>query len=376
MFTMHHPPDLGVKVFGADLNTIEDTAIRIERALNDDPRTQPYTRSAFAERLRGGYFLDFNIKRDQAARYGLTIGDIEDVILAAVGGTAVTQTIEGRERYAINLRYARDYREDPETLKRVLVPTPSGAQIPLAQLADLEFVTGPPMLRNEDGQLVGYVFIDVKDSIGIADYVELARQAVGEQVNIPGGYRVEWSGQFKYFERAKATLMVVVPFTVLIIFIMLFINSRSVVESLLILLTVPVSLIGSVWLLYYLDYKLSVAVWVGTIALAGLDAEMGVLMMLYLRMAYDQHLANGTLTNWSQLSDAIVEGAARRIRPKLMTGAALLLGLVPILWSTGTGADVMKRIAAPMVGGIASTLLMVLLLFPALYAVWKGRGLR
>ena len=368
--------NLGVKVFGADLNTIEDTAIRIERALSDDPRTKPYTRSAFAERIRGGYFLDFNIKRDQAARYGLTVGDVEDVILAAVGGTAVTQTIEGRERYAINLRYARDYREDPETLKRVLVPTPSGTQIPLAQLADLEFVTGPPMLRNEDGQLVGYVFIDVKDNIGIADYVELARQAVGEHVKIPGGYRVEWSGQFKYFERAKATLMVVVPFTVLIIFIMLFINSRSVVESMLILLTVPVSLIGSVWLLYFLNYKLSVAVWVGTIALAGLDAEMGVLMMLYLRMAYDQHQANGTLTNWSQLTDAIVEGAARRIRPKLMTGAALLLGLVPILWSTGTGADVMKRIAAPMVGGIASTLLMVLLLFPALYAVWKGRGLR
>ncbi len=367
--------NLGLKVYGADLNVIEDSAVKIERALNDDPRTKPYTRSAFAERLRGGYYVDFNIRREDAARYGLTVGDVEDTILTAIGGVMVTQTVEGRARYAVNLRYARDWREDPETLKRVLVPTPTGAQIPLAQLADLEFVTGPPMLRSEDGQLVGYVFIDVNEKIGLADYVNAARAVIAAQANPPAGYRMAWSGQYQYFERAKERLKFAVPLTLLIIFIMLYMSNRSVVETLLILLTVPVSLTGAIWLLYWLGYKLSVAAWVGMIALAGLDAELGVLMMLYLNIACRQRIADGTLNTFSDLVDAIMEGAARRIRPKLMTGAALLAGLVPILWSTGTGADVMKRIAAPMVGGIATTLLMVLLLYPALFAVWKKRQL-
>ncbi len=367
---------LGIKVFGDDLDTVEATGIRIEQALQADERTAPYTRSVFAERISGGYFLDFDIDRKKIARYGLTIGDVEDVIMVAVGGMTVSETVEGRERYAINLRYARDFRDDPQTLKRVLVPTPGGAQVPLAQLAELNFRTGPPMLRNENGQLVGYVFIDVNDKIGIADYVAAAKQVVQEQANVPPGYRMDWAGQFKYFERAKAKLKVVVPLTLFIVFFMLFLNRKSVVESLIILLAVPFSLIGAVWLLYFLDYNLSVAVWVGMIALAGLDAEMGVLMMLYLGMVYQKRQTEGQLDSRQDLTEVITEGAGRRIRPILMTGMALLLGLLPILWSDGSGADVMKRIAAPMIGGIASALVTVLVLFPAIFAIWRGRGLR
>ena len=367
---------LGIKVFGDDLGGVEATGIRIEQALQNDERTAPYTRSAFAERISGGYFLDFDIDRDKIARYGLTVADVEEVIMVAVGGMTVSETVEGRERYAINLRYARDYRDDPQALKRVLVPTPTGAQIPLAQLAELHFRTGPPMLRNENGQLVGYVFVDVNDKIGIADYVAAAKQVVAEQADVPPGYRLDWAGQFKYFERAKAKLKVVVPLTLFIVFFMLFINRKSVVESLIILLAVPFSLIGAVWLLAWLDYNLSVAVWVGMIALAGVDAAMGVLMMLYLGMAYKQRQTEGRLQTHQDLAAVITEGAGRRIRPMLMTGLALLLGLIPILWSDGTGADVMKRIAAPMVGGIATALVTVLVLFPAIFAIWKGRSLR
>jgi len=367
---------LGIKVFGDDLATIEKTGVEIERALQNDGRTKKYTRSAFAERITGGYFLDFNIDRKKIARYGLTIADVENVIMAAVGGIAVSETIEGRERYAINLRYARDYRDNPESLKRVLVPTPTGAQIPLAQLANIEFVTGPPMLRNEDGQLVGFVFVDVNNKIGIVDYVNLARKVVNERVKVPAGYRLDWAGQFKYFERAKATLIIVVPLTLFIVFFMLFINQKSVIESLIILLAVPFSLIGAIWLLYILDYNLSIAVWVGIIALAGLDAEMGMLMMLYLGMVYKQRKAAGEIISMQDLSAVIIEGAGRRIRPMLMTGMVLLFGLVPILWSDGTGADVMKRIAAPMVGGIISVLFTVLILFPAIFAIWRGFDLR
>ncbi len=366
---------LGIKVFGDDLDAIEATAIRIERALQEDQRTAPFTRSAFAERISGGYFLDFDIDRDKIARYGLTVVDVEEVIMTAVGGQTVSETVEGRERYAINLRYARDFRDDPDALRRVLVPTPTGAQIPLAQLATLNFNTGPPMLRNENGQLVSFVFVDVTNKIGIADYVAMARKVVEEKASIPPGYRLEWAGQFKYFERAKATLYMVIPLTLFIVFFMLFINRKSIMESLIILLAVPFSLIGAVLLIYMLDYNLSVAVWVGMIALAGLDAEMGVLMMLYLGMVYRRREEEGRLRTQQDLLEVIIEGAGRRIRPMLMTGMALLLGLVPILWSDGSGADVMKRIAAPMVGGIVSALITVLIVFPAIFAIWKGTTL-
>jgi Cu(I)/Ag(I) efflux system membrane protein CusA/SilA len=363
---------LGVKVFGSDLTTIERTAIEIERALLADERTAPYTRSAFAERSTGGYFLDFDINRAAAARFGLTIADIETVILAAVGGMPVSEVIEGRERYTILLRYAREYRDNLQALERVLVPTPTGAQIPITQVADMTFRTGPPMVRSEDGQLVGFVFVDVQDSIGIADYVNLAREVVAEQVVIPNGYRLAWAGQFQYFERARATLQLLVPATLFLIFFMLYLHRGVLAETLIIMLSVPFSLTGAVWLLWWLGYNLSVAVWVGMIAVAGLAVELGLLMMVYLDMAYREREVSAP----AALTSAIVEGASRRIRPMLMTGLASFIGLIPILLSTGTGADVMKRIAAPMVGGVVSALVTVLIVFPAIYSIWRGRGLR
>lgn len=363
--------NLGIKVFGDDLKTIESTALAIEQALQQDKRTQPFTRSAFSERLTGGNFIDFVIDRDKIARYGLTVDEVEQVLTAAVGGQTVSRTIEGRERYAINLRYAREFRDNPEALSRVLVPTPGGAQIPISQLASLEFISGPPMLRNEDGFMVSFVLVDVKDT-GIADYVDLAKQVVQGEVALPPGVRLEWAGQYKYFEQAKAELSMLVPLTLAIVFLMLFLNHGSIGESLIIMLTIPFSLIGAVWLLYWLDYNLSVAVWVGMIALAGFAAEMGVLMTLYLDMSYRKRSTENCLQTQQDLTEAIVEGAARRIRPKLMTGITTLIGLTPILWQTGTGADVMKRIAAPMVGGIVSTLIVALIVFPALYSYWKS----
>ncbi len=367
--------NLGIKVFGDDLKTIESTSLAIEQALQQDKRTQPFTRSAFSERLTGGNFIDFVIDRDKISRYGLTVDDVEQVLTAAVGGQTVSRTIEGRERYAINLRYAREFRDNPEALSRVLVPTPGGAQVPISQLASLEFISGPPMLRNEDGFMVSFVLVDVKDT-GIADYVDLAKQVVQDEVALPPGVRLEWAGQYKYFEQAKAELSMLVPLTLAIVFLMLFLNHGSIGESLIIMLTIPFSLIGAVWVLYLLDYNLSVAVWVGMIALAGLAAEMGVLMTLYLDLSYRKRSAENRLQTQQDLTEAIVEGAARRIRPKLMTGITTLIGLTPILWQTGTGADVMKRIAAPMVGGIVSTLIVALIVFPAIYSYWKGWELR
>jgi len=366
---------LGIKVFGDDLATIESAALRIEQALQQDERTRAFTRSAFAERLTGGYYLDFTIDRDKIARYGLTVDAVEEVISTAIGGLTVSQTIEGRARYGINLRYARDFRDNPEALSRVLVPTPGGAQIPLGQLTRLEFVTGPPMLRNEDGFMVSFVLVDVKNK-GIADYVNLARQVVDDTAALGQGVRLEWAGQFKYFERAKAKLKVLLPLTLAIVLLMLFLNHGSIGETLIILLAIPFSLLGAIWILYWLEYNLSVAVWVGMIALAGLAAEMGVLMLLYLDLSYRERCAENRLQTRKDLTEAIVEGAARRIRPKLMTGMTTLIGLTPILWNTGTGADVMKRIAAPMVGGMISSLLMVLIVFPAVYSYWKSWELK
>ncbi|MGR9099685.1 MAG: efflux RND transporter permease subunit [Gammaproteobacteria bacterium] len=363
--------DLGIKIFGDNLKAIETVAVGIERALLDDERTRPYTRSAFAERLAGGYYFDIMLNRDKIARYGLTVDDVEEVIAAAAGGVTVSHVFEGRERHPVNLRYARDYRNTPEALEQIRVPTKTGAQIPLAQLADFKFTAGPPMLRSEDGELISLIFVDVKD-IGIVDYVNLARQVVEEKTVLPPGMRIAWSGQFEYFERAKAKLGLLAPLTLAIVFLMLFLNRNSIGETLIILSTIPFSLIGAFWLLYLLDYNLSIAVWVGIIALAGLAAEMGVLMSLYLDMSFRQRNVENRLRTKNELADAIVEGAVRRIRPKLMTGMTTLVGLTPILWQNGTGADVMKRIAAPMVGGILSTLIMVLFVLPAVYFYLKS----
>ncbi len=366
---------LGIKVFGADLNTIEETAVHIEKALQADSRTRTHTRSAFAERSTGGYFLDFDIDRQQAARHGLNIADIEDVIMAAVGGKKVSETIEGRERYDILVRYHRDYRDSIEALERVLITTPTGAQIPMNQVADLNFRTGPPMIRNEDGQLVGFVFVDVKDSIGIADYVEHAKQVVSDRVDIPAGYRLDWAGQFKYLERARDKLIILVPATIMLIFVMLFLHRGSIIETLIVMTAVPFSFTGAVWLLWWLEYKMSVAVWVGAIAVAGLAVELGLLMMVYLDLAWRRSRTEERLNSRADLVTAITAGAGQRIRPLLMTALTLVIALTPIMYSTGTGADVMKRIAAPMLGGVVSAFLLVLIVFPALFAIWRGRQL-
>jgi len=361
---------VGVKVFGSDLATIERTAVSVERALRDVPGT----RSAFAERIMGGLFLDFDIDRTEAARYGLTVEDVQDVIETAVGGMPVSQTVEGRERYPINVRYARGFREDPEALGRILVPTPVGAQVPLAQLAKLQFRTGPPMIQEEDGQLFGLVSVDVAGR-PLAQYVKDAKAAVARKVVIPPRYRLDWSGQFQYYERAAARLSLVVPLTLLLVFGLLYFNTRSITEAAIVMLAVPFSLVGAVWILWILGYHLSVAVWVGMIALAGLDAETGVVMLLYLKLAHKDRDGRGLLRNRADLTEAIVDGAAHRIRPKMMTVCAILFGLLPILFGQGSGADVMKRIAAPMVGGVITSFVLELVVYPAIYAWWKGRHL-
>ena len=362
---------LGIKIFGDDLETIERSAVDIERAIANVPGT----RSAFADRAAGGLYLDVEIDREAAARHGLRVADINAVVASAIGGVNVSRTVEGRERYPISVRYARELRDDPQDLLgRVLVPTPGGAQIPLAQVARISFETGPPMIRSEDGRLVGFVFVDVADR-PIADYVEEARSVVDRDVTLPPGTRIEWAGQFTYFERAKERLKVVVPVTLLIIVFLLYLNTRSIVETGIVLLAVPFSLIGAVWLLYLLGYNMSVAVWVGLIALAGIDAETGVVMLLYLTISHRQWRKEGRLRDFGDLRSAIVEGAAQRFRPKLMTVLTDMVGLLPILLSTGTGADLMKRIAAPLVGGLTTSFLLELTVYPAIFAIWKGRSL-
>ena len=361
---------LGVKVFGDELGAIERTTLAIERALADVPGT----RSAFAERLTGGFYLDFRVDREAAARHGLRVRDVNEIVESAIGGATVSQTVEGRERYPIQVRYARDFREDLDALGRVLVPAPSGAQVPIAQLAAIEFSMGPPMLRSEAGRLVGFVFVDVADR-PIVDYVHDAQRAVAERVELPPGTRLEWAGQFQHFERAKEKLWVVVPLTLAVVALLLYLNTGSGVETAIVLLAVPFSLVGAFWLLFALGYHLSIAVWVGMIALAGLDAQTGVVMLLYLTLAHRRRVSEDRLHGFADLEEAIVEGAARRIRPKLMTVVAMIAGLLPLLWSQGAGADVMKRIAAPMVGGLVTSFALELLVYPAIFAVWKGRGL-
>lgn len=363
---------LGIKVFGDDLSQIEETAVAIEKALQADSRTAPYTRSAFAERLTGGYFLDFDINRDAAARYGLNVMDVEEVLMAAVGGMPATQTVEGRERYQVMVRYARDYRDSIEELEKVLVPTKTGTQIPITEVADIEFRTGAPMIRNEDGQLVGFVFVDLKGDLGVADYVTQAKQVVSEQVALPAGYRLGWAGQFQYFERAKAKLQWVIPATLLAVFLLLYLHRGRFSDTMFVLSAMPFALMGSIWLLFLLNYKLSVAVWVGMIAMAGLAAELGLLMLHYLDDALQKPEALDSKNRLDEFHEKVAQSAAQRIRPMLMTSLTLLISLIPILISDGTGADVMKRIAAPMVGGTASALIAVLLVFPAIFALWKA----
>ena len=359
---------LAVQVFGDDLASIERAALAIERVVGDVPGT----RSVFAERATGGFYLDVEIDRDGAARHGVRSVAINDVIRTALGGMSVTEVVEGRERYGVSVRYGRELRDDPEEIGRALVTTAAGGQVPLSQVARLVHRTGPPMIRSEDGKLVGFVFIDPGDR-PVGGYVEEARGTVEAAVDLPPGVRLAWTGQFKYMERAQERLATVVPLTLGLVFLLLYLNTRSVAQTLIVLLAVPFSLVGAVWLLWLLDYHLSVAVWVGIIALAGLDAETGVVMLLYLTLSHERWTREGRLRTSADLRQAIVEGAAHRIRPKLMTVTCLMLGLAPILWSDGTGADVMRRIAAPMVGGLVTSFLLELTVYPAIFAWWKGR---
>jgi Cu(I)/Ag(I) efflux system membrane protein CusA/SilA len=357
---------LGVKVLGSSLEEIERIGHDVEQTLHSVPGTA----SVYAERTTGGYFLDFTLKRDALARYGLTVDDAESVLMTAVGGETATTTVEGRERYAVSVRYLRGYRSDLQSLERVLVQIPGGAQVPLGELATLSMRSGPGMIRDEDGRLSGYVFVDVAGR-DLGSYVADAQRAVQAKVSVPTGYQLVWSGQYEAIQRVRERLKTVLPITIFAVFLLLYANTGSVAKTCLILLAVPFSGIGAIWLLHWMGYNMSVAVWVGLIALLGVDAETAVFMLLYLDISCAEAAARGELTTMRQLRDAIEHGAVKRLRPKVMTVACMVFGLLPILWSNAAGADVMKRIAVPLIGGIVTSFLMELIVYPPLFAIWK-----
>ena len=375
---------VGIKILGPDINQLEKIGLELEQLIKDVPGT----RSVYAERVTTGYFLDFQVNREEAARYGLTVDDILEVVQSAIGGMNLTTTVEGRERYPVNVRYARELRTDIEKLKRVLVPAmltasspkPSGsmptasgpAQVPLGQLTDIKILKGPTAIKSEEGLLASYVFIDFSGR-DVGGYVEEAKQkSIG--LKLPAGYRLEWSGEYEYLIKTHERLKMVIPLTALIIFVLIYLNTKSIIKTAIVLLAVPFSLVGSFWFLYLLDYNMSIAVWVGIIALAGLDAETGVVMLLYLDLAYAQWKNEGRLKTNADLRESIMHGAVKRIRPKIMTVSVILAGLVPIMFSHGTGADVMKRIAAPMVGGVITSTILELIIYPAIYLIWRSRA--
>ncbi len=363
---------VGIKVVGDDLETLQ----RLGKQIEDVVRNLPGTLSVFAERVVGGNYLDFEIHREEAARYGLTVGDVQDIIMSAVGGMNITHTVEGLERYPVNLRYGRELRDNLPALRRVLVPTPTGAQVPIGQLAAIHIRKGPPGIKSENARLNAWVYVDIKN-IDVGTYVGRAQQAVLEHVQMPPGYTVIWSGQYEYMQRAEQRLKVVVPVTLGIIFLLLFLNFRNVVESLIVMLSLPFALVGGIWLMYLLDYNMSVAVGVGFIALGGVAAETGVIMLIYLDHAYEAiRREKGARMGPKDLYDAIMIGTVERVRPKIMTVTTIMAGLLPIMWGHGTGSEVMKRIAAPMVGGMISSTILTLMVIPAIYALWKGWELR
>jgi Cu(I)/Ag(I) efflux system membrane protein CusA/SilA len=376
---------VGIKILGPNLEEIEKIGIQLEQQLRDIPGT----RSVYAERVATGYFLDIVIKRDSIARYGLAVDDVNEIIETAIGGMNLTTTMEGRGRYPVNIRYPRELRNDVEKLKRILVPVmtpvsravsaagmPSSGnilQIPMGELADFNILRGPTAIKSEEGLLTAYVYIDTfgRDAGG---YVKEAQKKAAA-IKIPEGYRLAWSGEYEYILKTHERLKLIIPFTLLIIFILLYFNTHSVTKTAIVFLAVPFSLVGSFWLLYLLNYNMSIAVWVGIIALAGLDAETGVVMLLYLDLAYDKWKKEGLLKTQNDLHDAVMSGAVKRIRPKIMTVSVILAGLIPILFSHGAGADIMKRIAAPMVGGVISSTILELIIYPAIYMIWRGRRL-
>ncbi len=362
---------VGIKVSGPDLQKLSDLGQEIAAAV----RGIPGTASAFADKTTGGNYLDYHIKRLEAARYGLTVGDVQNVIASAVGGMNVTQTVEGRERYPVNVRYPRELRDNLDALRRILIPTPSGAQIPISYVADLQIKKGPPVIKTENARYNSWIYVDLRD-IDVGTYVAEAQKVVNKEIKIPPGYTVTWSGQYEYMQRAKKRLEIVVPITLLIIFLLLYFNFRNMQESLIVLASLPFAVVGSIWLLYLLGYNLSVAVGVGIIALTGVASEIGVIMLTYLDNAYSDHLLHGKLRSLDDLKEVIMEGAAMRIRPVFMTVCAIIMGLLPILWGTGTGSVIMKRIAAPMVGGMISATILSLLVVPVIYYLWKSREVK
>ena len=367
---------VGIKVAGPDLAELERIAAEIETVV----RQVPGTSSVFAERVMGGNYIEFNINRDEIARYGLAMGDVQEVLEVALGGMPLTTTVEGLERYSVNLRYDRDFRENLDALRQIIVPTPNGAQIPLGQIATLKLVRAPMGIKSEGAVPNAWIYVDVKN-IDIGTYVRMAQRAVSEavaskRISLPSGYNIFWSGQFEYMQRAQQRLMVVVPITLLIIVLIIYLNTRSLVGTAIIMLSVPLALVGSFWLLYLDGYNLSVAVWIGLIALAGVSAETGVVMLLYLDLAYNQWRQEGKMRSASDLRDAIYHGAVKRVRPKVMTASVIIAGLLPILWSHGAGADVMKRIATPMIGGIVTSTVMELIVFPAIFFLWRSRRIQ
>jgi Cu(I)/Ag(I) efflux system membrane protein CusA/SilA len=366
---------VGIKVAGANLAELERVASEVEAVI----RQVPNTSSVFAERVMGGNYIEFNINRDEIARYGLRVGDVQEVLEVALGGMPLTTTVEGLERYTVNLRYDRDFRENLEALREIIVPTPTGAQVPLGQLAEVKTVRAPMGIKSENAVPNAWIYVDVK-GIDIGTYVQMAQRALNEAiargtVKLPSGYNIFWSGQYEYMLRAQQRLAIVIPLTLLIIVLIIYLNTKSAIKTAIVMLAVPFSLVGAFWILYLLGYNLSVAVWVGIIALAGLDAETGVVMLLYLDLAYNEWKENGQLGTADDLRDAIYHGAVKRVRPKAMTAAVIIGGLLPILWSHGAGADVMKRIATPMIGGVVTSTLMELIVYPAIFFVWRSRHL-
>ncbi|MCU0837282.1 MAG: efflux RND transporter permease subunit, partial [Rhodospirillales bacterium] len=367
---------VGIKLFGPDLEGLEAIAREIEAAV----RTVGGTTSVYAERVMGGYYVNIQPDRAALARYGLMVGDVQEVVRSGLGAEAVTTTVEGRERYTVNVRYPQAYRSDPQAIaESVLIPLPRGGSIPLGQVAQVSLAKGPPSVRTENAQLVVYIYIDFRDR-DIGGYVADAKAAVAERVRFPQGYYILWSGQFEYLQRAQARMQIVVPVTLLIIFMLLYLNFRRVTESLIVMLSLPFALIGGLWFVWYLDFNLSVAVVVGFIALAGVAAETGVIMLIYLDHAWREIQARcaaaGRVPTRGDLYEAIMIGAVERVRPKMMTTISIIAGLLPILWATGTGSEVMQRIAVPMIGGMLSSTVLTLIVIPAIYGIVKSIGLR
>src|SRR5207302_2280126 len=357
---------VGLKIAGADLKQVQEIGSEVETEL----KKAKGTRAVLAERTAGGYFLDLQWDREQLARYGISVEDAQRVVENAIGGDNVSTVVLGRERYRVNVRYQRDFRSDMAALGRIPVPAPGQRQLPLSDLAQINAATGPTMIRDENGLLTGYVYVDIAGR-DLESYITEANELLRNDLKLPPGYSISWSGQYETMQRTKERLKLMVPITLVLICMLLYFNTGSMAKTMIVLLAVPFSAVGAIWFLYAVGYNMSVAVWVGLIALLGIDAETGVFMLLYLDLAYEEAKLNGRLQSLGDLREAIVHGAAKRLRPKFMTFATTCIGLFPVMWATGTGSDVMKRIAAPMVGGIFTSFLLELLVYPAIYEVWR-----